>query len=88
MLKNRIKKVEDKMKLELSPKKKLKIWTISVDQTNPEIKDIDKEKQRLIDEIKNGKARNKVDTFYSEHDAHLFIIRIITNDRNIVESFD
>jgi len=88
MLKNRIKKVEDKMKLELSPKKKLKIWTISVDQTNPEIKDIDKEKQRLIDEIKTGKTRNEDGTFYSEDDAHLFVIRIITNDKNIVESFD
>lgn len=88
MLKNRIKKVEDKMKLELSPKKKLKIWTISVDQTNPEIKDTDKEAQRLIDEIKTGKERNKDGTFYSEDDAHLFIIRIITDDRNKVESFD
>jgi len=80
MLKNRIKKVEDKMKFELSPKKKLKIWKIIVDQTNPEIKDVDKEEQRLIDEIKTGKARNKDGTFYSEDDAHLFVIRIITDD--------
>jgi len=88
MLKNRIKKVEDKMKLELSPKKKLKIWTISVDQTNPEIKDTYKEAQRLIDEIKTKKARNDDKSLYSEDDAHFFIIRIITNDRNKVESFD
>lgn len=88
MLKNRIKKVEDKMKLELSPKNKLKIWTISVDQTNPEIKDTDKEAQRLIDEIKTKKARNDDKSLYSEDDAHFFIIRIITNDKNKVKSFD
>ena len=75
------------MNLELSPKKKLKIWKIIVDQTNSEIKDTDKEKQRLIDEIETKKARNEDGTFYSEDDAHLFIIRIITNDRNKVGSF-
>jgi len=88
MLTQRIKKLEERVKGELFPNKKLKIWNISVDQTNPEIKDIDKEKQRLIDEIKNGKARNKDDTFYSEDNENLFIIRIITNDKNRVESFD
>jgi hypothetical protein len=88
MLKNRIKKVEDKMRLELSSKKKLKIWTISIDQTNPEIKDTDKEAQRLIDEIETKKTRNNDKSFYSEDDAHFFIIRIITNDRNKVESFE
>ena len=56
MLTQRIKKLEERVKGDLSLNKKLKIWNISVDQTNPEIKDIDKEKQRLIDEIKNGKA--------------------------------
>lgn len=88
MLTQRIKKLEERVKGELSPNKKLKIWNISVDQTNPEIKDIDKEEQRLIDEIKNGKTRNNDDTFYSEDDAHIFVTRIITNDRNKVESFD
>lgn len=76
------------MKFELYQKKKLKIWNIIVDQTNPEIEDTDNEKQRLIDEIETGKVRNEDGTFYSEDDAHLFIIRIITNDRNKVESFD
>ena len=76
------------MKLELSPKKKLKIWKIIVDQTNSEIKDTDKEKQRLIDEIETGNVRNEDGTFYSEDNENLFIIRIITNDKNRVESFD
>lgn len=84
MLKQRIKKLEEKLKSDLSQNKKLRIWTVTIDETAPEMKskDTDTETQRLIDEIKAGKVTNKDGALYSEEDEHLFIIRIITNDKN------
>lgn len=88
MLKQRIKKLEERVKEELSPNKKLRIWRVILDKTAPEMKskDTDTETQRLIDEIKAGKVTNKDGALYSEEDEHLFIIRLITNDKNEVMS--
>ena len=86
MLTQRIKKLEERLKGDLSQNKKLRIWHVILDETAPEMKskDTDTEAQRLIDEIKAGKVTNKDGALYSEEDEHLFIIRIITNDKNEV----
>lgn len=84
MLKQRIKKLEEKLKSDLSQNKKLRIWTVTIDETAPEMKskDTDTETQRLINEIKMGKVTDKDGVLYSEEDEHIFIIRVITEDKN------
>lgn len=84
MLKQRIKKLEERLKGDLSQNKKLRIWHVILDKTAPEMKskDTDTETQRLIDEIKMGKVKDKDGAHYSEEDEHIFLIRIITNDKN------
>ncbi len=90
MLKQRIKKLEERLKGDCSQNKKLRIWHIIHDETAPEMKskDTDTETQRLIDEIKAGKVTNKDGSLYSEEDEHLFIIRIITDNKNDLMSND
>ena len=72
MLKARIKKIEKKIKVGLPQKRELKVWTVTVDETNPDIKDPDKEANRQIEEIKSGKVKYKDGSYYSEEDFHLF----------------
>ena len=86
MLTQRIKKLEERLKGDLSQNKKLRIWRVVLDKTAPEMKskDTDTEIQRLIDEIKVGKVTDKNGALYSEEDMNIFIKRIITNDKNEV----
>lgn len=86
MLTRRIKRLEERLKGDLSQNKKLRIWRVILDKTAPEMKskDTDTETQRLIDEIKAGKVTNKDGALYSEEDMNIFIKRIITNDKNEV----
>ncbi len=88
MLTQRIKKLEERVKWDRSQNKKLRTWRVILDKTAPEMKskDTDTETKRLIDEIKAGKVTNKDGALYSEEDEHLFIIRIITEDKNEVMS--
>lgn len=85
MLKGRIKNIEKQVKVGLPQKKELKTWTVIVDENDPEIKEPNKEAQRLINEIKAGKVKHKDGSFYSEEGEHLFVIRIITDKKDFVE---
>ena len=90
MLTQRIKKLEERLKRDLSQNKKLRTWRVILDKTTPEMKskDTDTEAQRLIDEIKAGKVTNKDGALYSEEDMNIFIKRIITDNKNDLMSTD
>ncbi len=87
MLKRRLNIVEKQIKAVLPQNKKIKTWTVIVDETKPEIKNSNEEANRLIEEIKVGKVKHKDGSYYSEEDDNFFLIRIITSKREFLEEF-
>lgn len=87
MLKRRINKIEKHIKAALPQNKKLKTWTVVIDETKPEIKDPNEEANRLIEKVKAGHVKHKDGSYYSEEDANFFLIRIITDKREFIEEF-
>ena len=85
MLKRRIKNIEKQVSIGIPKKKELRVWTVTVDETRPDIEDPDKEANKQIEEIKSGKVKHRDGSYYSEEDFHLLVIRIITNNRDLFE---
>ena len=80
MLKNRIKKIEDKIGATLPRPKKCKTWPVYL---KPGYENLEEEKKRMIEEIKAGKAKHPDGDLYSEENAYLFTIVIPVNKEQI-----
>lgn len=69
--------MEEKIKLAVPKGKDLRVWILTIDDTIPGT-DIREEQERLIAEVKAGRVLSREGAFYSEEDAHLFIVCIVT----------
>jgi hypothetical protein len=71
-------RMEEKIKFTVPKEKNLRVWILTIDNTIPGI-NIREEQERLINEIKAGRVLSREGAFYSDEDAHLFVIHIVTD---------
>ncbi len=80
MLKSRVRRVEEKIRMQMDGGKKLQAWTVIVDAIAPGT-DVDREAEKQIADIKAGSVPHKDGSHFSDEDTNVFVIRIITNER-------
>jgi len=80
MLKQRIKKIEDKVFIKKARVPRLKVWTINVDETKGNPGKENALAKKYEQDIIDGKVRHPEDgSYYSRNDLNVFITQKITD---------